>query len=96
MSPMASGMGGMSSGSLGGSLYGNPQQGRLGSGASAAALGGVGAMQQQRQQQQMQSPSLLGGGCSCWLCYFIAVCFLLLPPLRAYTTQPSSMVTQVG
>ena len=60
---MGSGMGGMSSGSLGGSgLYGGPQPpGRLGAGS--ASLGGAGAMQQQRQQQ-MQSPSLLGGACS--------------------------------
>ncbi len=84
MTPMGSGMGGMSSGSLGGSgLYGGPPPpGRLGAGS--ASLGAVGALQQQRQQQ-MQSPSLLGGacrsrGCSCLEVAEIRVCH---PPQEA-------------
>ena len=69
MTPMGSGMGGMSSGSLGGSgLYGGPPPpGRLGAGS--ASLGNVGVLQQQRQQQ-MQSPSLLGG--ARWVCVLSA------------------------
>ena len=68
MIPMGSGMGGMSSGSLGGGsgMYGAPP-GRMG---SAAGSDGLGAMQQRQQTHHpMQSPSLLGGApCARRLC----------------------------